>query len=262
LSRINSTVFRENLESEQALLAGLDPEHVLEHIQGCIDRNDPILKVLRLLCLYSLTNNGLKEKPYNFLKREILQTYGYKYLFVMDKLAKLGMFISNTSRLNPWQQLSHSLKLIIEEIDEQNPVDLAYVYSGYAPITCRLIEIALKMRLPFLPCSEQKVGKEISTQEPTIIPGWNKIDDEIIEKVPGGQAFHAVQKLTQGCLVNEDKINQSRVTLVLFVGGCTFTEISAIRFLNKKNPNEHIIVATTKLINGNTIIESLYENDL
>jgi hypothetical protein len=55
--------------------------------------------------------------------------------------------------------------------------------------------------------------------------------------ISGGSAFHATQKLPQGLTI-EDK--PSRVTLVFFVGGCTFTEISAIRFLNNKYPGKRL----------------------
>lgn len=34
----------------------------LEFVDDCIDRHEPVVRVLRLLCLYSLTNNGLKAK--------------------------------------------------------------------------------------------------------------------------------------------------------------------------------------------------------
>jgi len=47
--------------------------------------------------------------------------------------------------------------------------------------------------------------------------------------------------------------------MVFFVGGCTFTEISAIRFLSQKSEEYDFLVGTTKLINGNTILESVYE---
>jgi hypothetical protein len=63
----------------------------MEYIEECINRQEPVVKVLRLLCLFSLTNNGIKEKTFNFIRREILQAYGYGYLFALEKLQKLGM---------------------------------------------------------------------------------------------------------------------------------------------------------------------------
>jgi hypothetical protein len=74
-----------------ALLATLDPEMCISHIEECINRQEPLFLVLRLLCLYSLTYNGIPEKIYNFVRREILQTYGFRYLFVLEKLNKLGI---------------------------------------------------------------------------------------------------------------------------------------------------------------------------
>lgn len=256
LSMSRDTAFRMKLEAEQNMLAGLDAEHTLEYIEECMNRQEPVVKVLRLLCLYSLTNNGIKEKTFNYIRREILQTYGYGYLFTLEKLTKLGMFKTNTTRGNPWEFLCANMNLIIEDINEHNPDDIAYVYSGFAPISCRLIEIALRQSIPFAQTLDTRVIKNNATLEPSILAGWNAMDNEILDKVSGGPAFHATQVLPQG-LTTEDKT--SRVTLVFFVGGCTFTEISACRFLNKRNPNERIMIATTKLINGNTLIESLFE---
>jgi hypothetical protein len=52
------------------------------------------------------------------------------------------------------------------------------------------------------------------------------------------------------------------LTLVLYLGGCTASEISALRFLSARDEREHArdyIVCTTKLINGATFIDSLQE---
>lgn len=83
------------------MLAGVDYEAALEYIQEAINKQESVVKVFRLLCLYSLTNNGLKEKEYNFIRREILQTYGYRYMFALERFAKLGeleLLLSDHSR--------------------------------------------------------------------------------------------------------------------------------------------------------------------
>eukprot|EP00951_Prasinocladus_malaysianus_P027844 scaffold251553_cov20-Prasinocladus_malaysianus.AAC.1 len=36
------------------------------------------------------------------------------------------------------------LNLIVEDVSESNPHDLAYTYSGYAPLSCRLVEAAVR----------------------------------------------------------------------------------------------------------------------
>jgi len=55
------------------LAAGIDINLQNDHIEEMIDRQVPILQVLRLLCLLSLVNGGLKQKVFEFFKKEILQ---------------------------------------------------------------------------------------------------------------------------------------------------------------------------------------------
>lgn len=51
-----------------------------------------------------------------------------------------------------------------------------------------------------------------------------------------------------------------RVILVYFIGGCTLAEISALRFLSQQeDSNVEFVIATTKLINGDTFIKSIIE---
>ncbi len=62
----------------------------------------------------------------------------------------------------------------------------------------------------------------------------------------------------------DDLVNNSGrrkpLSLVVIVGGITMSEISALRLLSEKEEhNRDYIIATTKLINGNTFIETLQE---
>ena len=48
--------------------------------------------------------------------------------------------------------------------------------------------------------------------------------------------------------------------LVVFIGGVTYAEISALRFLgNQGGLNCNFVVVTTKLVNGHTLIASLLQ---
>ncbi|KAJ3079434.1 Vacuolar protein sorting-associated protein 33A [Physocladia obscura] len=42
----------------------------------------------------------------------------------------------------PFANTRKALSVIVDDIDEQNPMDVAYVHSGYAPVSIRLIEAA------------------------------------------------------------------------------------------------------------------------
>ena len=53
---------------------------------------------------------------------------------------------------------------------------------------------------------------------------------------------------------------KNKVMVVYFVGGVTYMEIAALRLLSSLEGHDYnIVVATTKLINGNTLLSSLIE---
>ena len=53
---------------------------------------------------------------------------------------------------------------------------------------------------------------------------------------------------------------ENRVTLIFFLGGVTFAEIAALRFLSQlEDGGTEYVIATTKLINGASWLESLME---
>lgn len=50
--------------------------------------------------------------------------------------------------------------------------------------------------------------------------------------------------------------------LVVFLGGVTFSEISSLRFLSRlPNSKVNFLIATTCLLNGNTFLEYLQDDD-
>lgn len=52
----------------------MKPSHgTTQVIEEMISMQDPALKVIRLMCLQSATDAGIKSSKYDFLKREIVQ---------------------------------------------------------------------------------------------------------------------------------------------------------------------------------------------
>ena len=45
--------------------------------------------------------------------------------------------------------------------------------------------------------------------------------------------------------------------MVYFIGGVTFAEIAALRFLNTLMPDKKFIVATTSIISGNSCMQQM-----
>ena len=38
-----------------------------------------------------------------------------------------------------WAALKRAFRLLVDEVDDQNPTDAAYVFSGHCPLTVRLV---------------------------------------------------------------------------------------------------------------------------
>ncbi|KRX15545.1 Vacuolar protein sorting-associated protein 33A [Trichinella nelsoni] len=186
--------------------------------------------VLRLMCLQSLTNAGLKTKLYDQYRREFLQSYGYQYLLLFVELEKVGLFTKNSTdnrnQASSYPNVRKLFDLIIDNhTNELEPNDVSYVYSGYAPLIPRLCQQWAK-------------------------PGWTEIMDNL-SKVPG------ITKLAAGDERRIKSKNRRNIVLVLFVGGVTSAEVSALRFLSSQETSSHFLVATTSVTTGERLLECL-----
>nr|XP_029508168.1 vacuolar protein sorting-associated protein 33B-like [Oncorhynchus nerka] len=52
-----------------------------------------MVESMRLLCLLSLTENGLLPKDYRSLKAQFLQSYGIEHLLTFSNLKQLGLLV-------------------------------------------------------------------------------------------------------------------------------------------------------------------------
>uniref|UniRef100_A0A674CQ49 VPS33A core subunit of CORVET and HOPS complexes n=1 Tax=Salmo trutta TaxID=8032 RepID=A0A674CQ49_SALTR len=227
-----SEAFFDNLTVEQEFMTGVDTDKVNTYIEDCIAQKDPLIKILRLVCMQSVCNNGLKQKILDYYKREILQTYGYEHMLTLNNLEKTGLLKPQTGTRNIYPTIRKTLKLWMEDANEQNPNDISYVYSGYAPLSIRLTQVLAR-------------------------PGWRSIE-EVLKMLPGPH-FEERQQLPAG-LHKKRQQGESRTTLVFFLGGVTYAEIAALRFLSQmEDGGTEYIIATTKLINGTSWIKSLMD---
>lgn len=55
------------------VVAGIDGNKEPEYIEEMINKQKPLVQVLRLLCLMSLAQGGLKQKLFDHFEREIVQ---------------------------------------------------------------------------------------------------------------------------------------------------------------------------------------------
>ena len=135
----DSANFLETLQVEQELLNCIDTEKANTYIEDLIAQQEPLIKVLRLICIQSLTNSGLKQKLLDYYKREIVQTYGFQHLPTLLNLEKVGLLkVQQPAR--QYSVLRKALRLTVEDESEIAPKDISYVHSIYAPLSVRLAE--------------------------------------------------------------------------------------------------------------------------
>ncbi|CAH1391975.1 unnamed protein product [Nezara viridula] len=135
----DSSEFLDSLQLEQELMLGVDTDRVQSHIEDCIAHEQPLIKVLRLICMQSATNSGLKPKVLDYYKREILHTYGFEHILTLTNLEDAGLLkVQQGSR--GYTVLRKTLRLTVEDGSEVAPVDINYVHSIYAPLSVRLVQ--------------------------------------------------------------------------------------------------------------------------
>lgn len=156
--------------------------------------------------------------------------------FLCFRSGKLTDAFSSLAKKSNFRALSKRLALVPksgEEYDLRVPRDMAYVFSGaYIPLSCKLIEQVLER------------------------DGWTGLEE--VTRMLNGQEF----AVTGGSSTSDarNKTDAQRIVLVMFLGGCTYSEISALRFLGKERGCRFIVV-TTAITNSARLLEALLDNN-
>ncbi|KAM3137304.1 hypothetical protein pb186bvf_010674 [Paramecium bursaria] len=222
--------FYKRLNLEQGIINGEKQEKTLDYIEALIQVGADLNKVMRLLCLRSIYDGGLKQKTYDYFRKEIIQVYGFKTIQFINNLQRAGMFVRNDGNKSVWPKLQEQLKLLDVDIKstDPNPKDCAYTYSGHCPLIARLVELIFKK--PF----SWKGNKSMQ-----LIPGFQYEPEKPVKNVP-------------------QQDGRKPIVIIYILGGVTFGEISAFRLLGKLFQKE-IIICTTNVMNGTKFIDSLRE---
>ncbi|XP_049905773.1 vacuolar protein sorting-associated protein 33B [Epinephelus moara] len=234
---------------------------------GCVEfgpdvsSSDKSIKVM----LNSQDKVGLMPKDYRSLKAQYLQSYGVDHLLTFANLRQLGLLVeqqqgetltvmeskvgklvndktagkltdafSSLAKKSNFRALSRKLSLVPKsdaEYDLRVPRDMAYIFSGaYVPLSCKLIEQVLER------------------------DGWTGLEE--VARLLNGHEFAVTGSNGADLKVRNDA---QRIILVMFLGGCTFSEISALRFLGRERGYKFIVV-TTAITNSSRLIEALLDN--
>jgi hypothetical protein len=240
-----SDLFKIILEVQQNIVAGADASLQHDNIEQLIARDISISVVLRLICTESIISGGLKQKDLDNFKQLVLKAYGYQHLLTLSALEKMGFLQvraatnvvglpgGQTSGRTNYSAARKQLRLIMDfdEVDEQNPNDVAYVYSGYAPLSIRLVQCILQKKY----LSVLLKGQQAANAVGSLGLGWKGFEDAA--KSVQGKTFDEIQRGEEKTMRAKSILNSShekKTVIVFFLGGITYTEIAALRFIAKK----------------------------
>lgn len=111
-SVVNNDDFLDSLEVQQRFLNGIDTDKPHPYVEQLIAQCAPFDKVIRLICLQSEVNGGLKPVVLTGYKRDIIHSYGFQEIVTLKNLEKAGLFRTTPKK---WHRLAKdSLKLFSE----------------------------------------------------------------------------------------------------------------------------------------------------
>ena len=274
MKNTQSDIFRRALEVQQNLYDGSDPSSQHDTLEELISRSVPLPTILRLLCLESCVSGGLRQKDLDNFKRLILHAYGYQHLLTLFALEKIGLLQTRSSAgvlTNPltvgstaqegtktnYNYLRKVLRLVVDDVNEQNPNDIAYVYSGYAPLTVRLVQSIIQKQY-LLSLTKGASAANISTAA----HGWQGFEDAV--RNVKGTTFNKIQKGEEQVVKARHMLagtgGKVKTVVVMFLGGVTFTEIAALRFVARgEEGRRRILICTTDVVGGNGIVGAAIE---
>nr|VZI40774.1 unnamed protein product [Spirometra erinaceieuropaei] len=150
-----SEEFLADFRTQQDFLAGFETDKAHPLIEQRILQLAPIEEVLRLICVQSFCNGGLKQRLLDFYRHEILQSYGFEHMLTLDNLERLGL-LGECSRIANLPQTSPTLQSP-DLLDRDRASDVrrtvAAVSSVYASSLRRSLRLQVAPDPPNAPSS-------------------------------------------------------------------------------------------------------------
>ena len=85
---------------------------------------------------------------------------------------------------------------------------------------------------------------------------WKRVDESVMRLIPGPHTEFSPRSDHETGV--ETTNEGQKLVLVYFIGGVSFGEISALRFLSQiEDSPANFIIATTRLSNGNKLMECM-----
>ena len=188
-----------------------------------IAKKQELYGIIRLLCLEYFLKEKKKDDNYDIIRNDVLHVYGFHHLILFKNLEKLNYFRKSDFK---YTQICETLELFTEGIKKYNPIDISYVFHAFRPISVRLIELLFRS-------------------------GWKTL--KIMSKIPGQMRIPGNEE--QAFL--KPPSSSLNVVVLVYIGGITYSEVAAIRFLKKIFPFYNFIIFTTAVINYKSFLGSI-----
>lgn len=188
-----------------------------------IAKKQELYGIIRLLCLEYFLQEKKKDDNYDIIRNDILHVYGFHHLILFKNLEKLNYFRKTDFK---YTQIYETLEIYFDGLKKNNPIDISYVFCAFRPISVRLIELLFRS-------------------------GWKTL--KIMNKIPGQMRIPGNEE--QAFL--KPPSSSLNIVVLVYIGGITYSEVAAIRFLKKVFPFYNFIIFTTAVINYKSYLGSI-----
>uniref|UniRef100_A0A8C3Y9L3 VP33B protein n=1 Tax=Catharus ustulatus TaxID=91951 RepID=A0A8C3Y9L3_CATUS len=242
--------FQETIKAEHSLLEGFDIRESTSFIEEHIDRQVSPIESLRLMCLLSITENG--ECPAGQRHRAPALSYGPEHLLTFHNLKRIGLLTEQSAGETLTAVESKVSKLVTDRAAGK-------ITDAFNSLARKSNFRAISKKLGLIPRLDGEYDLKMPRDMAYVfggayVPLSCKIIEQVLER-RGWQGLEEVVRLLNG---NEFCASGSRVVLAVFLGGCTFSEIAALRFLGKERGCKFIFL-TTAITNSARMMEAMIE---
>lgn len=228
---------RERLLLEQNILEDESEKVIMKEIEDWVLDRKKLPDIYTISALQSLIQNGISDKLYDFVRKEVLETYSFTQLTVFNHLEKTNL-LTKKSRLpkkekSIFQKLKSNFKLM-QDLPENAPASIGnQPYDAYVPMCARLLMLA-------------------------VFDGWK--NSHIRNTLPGEVEIHG----DPSAIINSRKPPNGppsqKFILVYMIGGMTLGEAASLRAIAKLAKVE-LMMATTDIINRKDMIGAFMGGD-
>ncbi|KAF1760346.1 hypothetical protein GCK72_008595 [Caenorhabditis remanei] len=194
------------------LLDFSDSDKAIPLIEDQVYDEAPLNTVLRLISVHSLTCGGLKASVLQHYRRIVNQSYGSHALNKVLKMQKMGLIREKGGHGKMqceyapmlFQQMKKNYDMLPENFSEAKLNDMAYAYSGFSPLLCKILEEGDRVKWAGWP--KTMLGEDL---------------DPISDKDPRGTCIFVIGGLTRSemALIRENLPNIALITTSALITG-------------------------------------------